>query len=138
MELAVNDLRLAHGEVSGQIIGAFYDVYNDVGHGYPEAMYGAAMVIAMKDRGLKFVRERPLIVRYKGAIVGDYRADFVVEDKIILELKAAEAIVAAHEGQVLSYLRASGLTVGLVLNFGAKAGVRRVIWTGNRVVSETA
>ena len=138
MELAVNDLRLAHGEVSGQIIGAFYDVYNELGHGFPEAAYGTAMAIAMKDRGLASVRERPLVVRYKGQVVGDYRADYVVEDKIVLELKAAEAIIAAHESQLLSYLRASELTVGLVLNFGAKAGVRRVIWTGSGVVSETA
>jgi len=137
VELSVRDLRLAHGEVSGQIIGAFYDVFNALGHGYPEAMYGAAMAIAMKDRGLAFIRERPLVVRYKGHVVGDYRADYVVEGKIILELKAADAIVAAHESQVLSYLRASELTVGLVLNFGAKAGVRRVIWTGSRLVSET-
>ena len=136
--MELNDLRLAHGEVSGQIIGAFYDVYNELGHGFPEATYGVAMAIAMKDRGLEFVRERPLVVRYKGQVVGDYRADYVVEGKIILELKAAEAIIAAHESQLLSYLRASELTVGLVLNFGAKAGVRRVIWTGKRVVSETA
>jgi GxxExxY protein len=138
MEMAVNDLRLAHGEISGQIIGAFYDVYNDLGHGFPESIYAEAMAIAMKDRGLAFARERPLVVRYKGHVVGDYRADYVVEGKIILELKAVDAIVAAHENQVLSYLRASNLTVGLVLNFGAKAGVRRVIWTGSRLVSETA
>ncbi|QJR38247.1 GxxExxY protein [Gemmatimonas groenlandica] len=127
---------MAHGEVTRQIIGAFYEVYNELGYGFPEATYGAAMAIAMKDRGLEFLREQPLVVRYKGHVVGDYRADYIVEGKIIVELKAVEALAAAHDSQVLSYLRASGLTVGLVLNFGAKAGVRRVIWTGSRLVSE--
>ena len=136
MTMSVEDLRLAHGDVSRQIIGAFYDVYNDVGYGFPEALYGEAMAFALHDRGMCFDRERPLVVRYKGRVVGDFRADFVVDGKIIVELKAVDSIVAAHESQVLNYLRACTLSVGLVVNFGAKAGVRRVIWTGRRLVSE--
>lgn len=136
MEMSVDDLRLAHGDVSRQIIGAFYDVYNNVGYGFPESLYGEAMAFALSDRGLSFDRERRLVVRYKGRVVGDFRADFIVEGKIIVELKAADAIIAAHESQVLNYLRASPLSVGLVVNFGAKAGVRRVIWTGRRLVSD--
>lgn len=134
--MELNDLRLAHGDVSRQIIGAFYEVYNDVGYGFPEGLYAEAMAIALNDRGLSFEREQPLVVRFKSRVVGNFRADFVVDGRIILELKAVDAIVAAHESQVLNYLRASTLSVGLVVNFGAKAGVRRVIWTGRRLVSD--
>jgi GxxExxY protein len=136
MAMSVDDLRLAHGDLSRQIIGAFYEVYNEVGYGFPEAMYGEAMVFALSDRGLLFDRERRLVVRYKGRVIGDFRSDFLVDGKIIVELKVADKIVAAHESQVLNYLRASTLGVGLILNFGEKAGVRRVIWTGRRLASD--
>ena len=122
--------------LSRQIIGAFYEVYNEVGYGFPEAIYGEAMVFALNDRGLLFDRERRLVVRYKGRVIGDFRSDFLVDGKIIVELKVADKIVAAHESQVLNYLRASTLGVGLILNFGEKAGVRRVIWTGRRLASD--
>jgi GxxExxY protein len=138
MSLSVEDLRLAHGSLSRVIIGAFYDVYNEIGYGFPEGMYAEAMALALRDRGLTFDRERQLVVRYRNRVVGHFRADFVIDGQIIVELKAADAIVAAHESQVLNYLRASALSVGLILNFSAKAGIRRVIWTGRDLVRSSS
>ena len=104
----------------------------------PEGMYGEAMAFALRDRGLTFDRERQLVVRYRNRVIGHFRADFVIDGQIIVELKAADAIVSAHESQVLNYLRASALSVGLILNFGAKAGIRRVIWTGRDLVRSSS
>ena len=132
MSLTVDDLRLAHGHVTRGIIGAFYDVYNELGYGFSESVYANAFSIAAANRQLQFEREVPIRVVYCGETVGIFRADFVVERKVVVELKAVERILAGHENQLLNYLRASSLTVGLILNFGPKATKRRMIWTGGR------
>ncbi len=131
--MQLDDLRLAHGEVTRKVIGAFYDVYNVLGFGFVESVYGSAMAIALSKRGVQFERERLLAVRYGDVLVGEFRADLIVERRVIVELKAAERIVPAHESQLLNYLRSSGLRVGLILNFGAKATMRRLIWTGSGI-----
>ena len=139
--IEVADLRLAHGGITREIIGAFYDVFNELGHGYSESVYANALPLALGTRGVQFVREPALAVYFRGVAVGEFRADLVVERRVLVELKVADHIAAAHESQVLNYLRASGLRVGLILNFGAKAGVRRVVWAAGQVefadVSET-
>ncbi len=127
----IDHLRLAHGKVTHEIIGAFYDVYNGLGYGYMEAVYANAMAIALASRGLRFEREKTMRVYFRQVVVGEFRTDYFVEDCVVAELKAAERIVAAHEAQLLNFLRASGQSVGLVLNFGPTASKRRVIWTGS-------
>lgn len=129
MESTRDALRLAHGLLTQQIIEAFYDVYNDLDIGFVESVYALSLQIALAHRGLRAQREAPYRVQFRGQIVGDFRADLVVEDKIVVEIKTADKIVAAHERQLRNYLRASGLSVGLVLTFGERPAVRRMIWT---------
>lgn len=132
MSLTVDDLRLAHGHITREIIGAYYDVYNALGYGFSESVYANAFSIATAKRQLQFEREVPICVVYCGVAVGMFRADFVVERKVVVELKAVERLMVGHESQLLNYLRASNLTVGLIFNFGPKAMKRRLIWTGGR------
>jgi len=128
---------LLHGEITHEIIGAFYDTYNALGWGYPESIYANAIPIYLAKRGMRFAREVVFPVALHGVVLGDIRADLVVEDKVIVELKACERIVAAHEAQLISYLRSSTLELGLLLNFGPKPERRRVIWTDdNRVLRD--
>ncbi|MFI5243707.1 MAG: GxxExxY protein [Gemmatimonadales bacterium] len=120
-------LELLHGEVTREIIGAFFDVYNELGYGFFESVYQRALPLALTARGISCDREVPLIVRFRGAVVGEYRADLIVEQRVIVESKVAEKILPAHELQLLNYLKATGITVGLVLNFGPRATFRRLL-----------
>lgn len=120
-------LALVHGNLSRQIIGAFYDVYNELGFGFPEALYQRAMPVALAGRGVTCEREPMLVVRYKGEIVGNYRADLIVEGKVIVEFKVAVRILPAHDTQLLTYLKAAGINVGMLLNFGSRPTFRRLL-----------
>ena len=131
MMLAIDSSSFAHGDVTRDIIGAFYDIYNALGFGFVESVYANAMPIALTKRGVSFERERPMCVHYDNIVVGQFRADLVAAKTVIVELKAADQIAAAHERQLLNYLRASQLRVGLILNFGPKPAVRRITWTGD-------
>jgi GxxExxY protein len=111
------------------VIGPFYDTYNALGWGYPESIYANAMPIFLRRRGLRLAREVVFPVVLEGVTLGEFRADLVIEHKVIVELKACERIIAAHEAQLISYLKASDLNIGLLLNFGPKAELRRIIWT---------
>ena len=122
-------LALVHGDLTRQIIGAFYDVYNALGHGFVEAVYQRAMPVALAARGVKSEREVPLTVSFKGVNVGEYRADLIVDNKVIVESKVALKIVPIHEIQLVNYLRASRLAVGLILNFGPQPTFRRLLLT---------
>jgi GxxExxY protein len=119
-------LALIHGELTRQIIGVFYDVYNQLGYGFVESVYQHALPIELAKRALRSEREMPLAVRYDGIVVGAYRADLVVEEKIIVETKVAEKILPVHELQLVNYLKATGLNVGLILNFGPRPTFRRM------------
>ncbi len=120
---------LLHGEITHEIIGAFYDSYNALGWGYPESIYANAMPIFLAKRRMRFAREVVFPVMLEDIALGEFRADLVVEKKVIVELKACERIIAAHEAQLISYLRSSKLELGLLLNFGPKPERRRIIWT---------
>jgi GxxExxY protein len=122
------DLKYKHSELTDLIIGVFYEVYNELGHGFLESVYRNSLQLALTAKGLSVEAEVPISVRFRGKIVGDFRADLMVNDCILLELKAAETIVAAHEAQVLNYLRSTTLELGLVLNFGPKPQVRRLLF----------
>lgn len=121
---------LLHEQVTREIIGAFYEVYNTIGHGFLESVYAEAMAAELVLRQLPFRREWPYPVHYKGRQIAVARADLVIADAVIVELKAADRISGAHEAQLFNYLKASKLKVGLILNFGRKAERRRIIWTG--------
>ncbi len=128
MTLSAAHLKLAHSDTTQQIIGAFYDVYNALGYGFVESVYANSLPIAMTKRGLHCRREVPLSVLYDGQEVGNFRADAIVNDLIVVEIKAVERIAAAHEAQIMNYLCAARLSIGLIMNFGPTAQFRRIIW----------
>ena len=118
-------------DCSHAIIGAAVEVQRVLGVGLLESAYSAALAIELAERGLRFEREAPIIARYKGREVGlAYRADFIVEQAVIVEAKAVDALIDIHRAQVLSYLRLSGLKLGLIINFHAfpvVKGIQRVV-----------
>jgi GxxExxY protein len=115
-----------------RIIGVFYDVYNELGHGFLESVYENAVAIALRQAGLAALQQAPITVRFRGQTVGYFRADLLVQDAVIVELKAASGIEPAHEAQLLSYLRATEIEVGLLLNFGPKPQFKRLVFANER------
>ncbi len=123
---------LKHSELTDRIIGIFYDAYNELGYGFLESTYAEAMTIALQEAGLQVAREVPLPVWFRGRRVGQYFADLLVDNTILLELKTARAIESAHEAQLLHYLRATQIEVGLLLNFGVRPQFRRLLFDNER------
>ena len=121
-----------HQELTRKIIGVFYDVYNELGHGFLESVYQAAMLIALSEAGLRVETQVPIAVYFRGNRVGDFRADLMVESAVLLELKAARAPDPSHEAQLLNYLRATEIEVGLLLNFGVKPEFKRLAFDNER------
>src|SRR5436305_13713023 len=105
---------LQHAELTEKIIGAFYGVYNELGPGFLESVYQRSMAIALTDLGLKVEVEHAVPVWFRGQLVGDFRADITVEDRVLLELKALRHMDNSTEGQILHYLRATRFEVGLL------------------------
>jgi GxxExxY protein len=101
-----------------QIIGACFRVANELGHGFPEAVYLNALMLELREIGLEARRQVPLSVSYRGVTVGQYFADSVVEDKVILELKSVDCLLTEHQTQLINYLTATGHDTGLLINFG--------------------
>jgi GxxExxY protein len=124
---------MKHENITERIIAAFYKVYNVLGWGFLEKVYQGAMEIELRKHGLNIKPLQKIDVFYEGICVGEYIADFLVEDCVIIELKAAEAIAPAHEAQLINYLKASGIDVGLVLNFGPKPQFRRKVYETARL-----
>jgi GxxExxY protein len=124
--------RLLHHSLSEQLIGAFYDVYNELGYGFTENVYQRAMAYALDDRGVPRAREVPVAVYYKERLVGDFRADLIVDDRIVVECKSVPALASSHEKQILNYLAITGLQVGFLLNFGPNTEFRRFVMTVDR------
>ncbi|NTW60684.1 MAG: GxxExxY protein [Nitrospirae bacterium] len=123
---------LKHDVLTEKIIEAFYNVYNTLGHGFLEKVYENALLIELKKLGLLAVTQSPIQVRYNGSVIGEYFADILVENRIIVEIKAAKTIGPDHEAQLLNYLKATSLEVGLILNFGPKAEFKRKIFDNFR------
>lgn len=123
---------LKHSAVTDRIIGVFYDVYNELGNGFLESTYAEAMVIALNQSGLRAIREVPVPVWFRGKKIGQYFADMVVDNTVLLELKAARSLESAHEAQPLHYLRATEIEVGLLLNFGLRPQFRRLLFDNDR------
>ena len=110
-----------------EIIGAFYDVYNALGYGFLEEVYENSMAIELRRRGFSVSCQYPIGVVYRGEIVGSYYADLLVQDCVIVELKASRQLVREHEAQLLNYLNATRYEVGLLLNFGPEPQVKRKV-----------
>lgn len=124
-----NAMELLHGDITGEIISAFYAVYNELGFGFLESVYIRALAIELFQRRMNVAREVPVTVYYKGVTVGTYRADLVVSDTVVVEVKAGDQVLDHDRPQLINYLRASNKEVGLLLYFGPKAILKRVIHT---------
>ena len=110
---------LQHAELTRTIIGCAFEVINELGSGFLESVYEQAMVVALADARLSVESQRPITVRFRGQPVGDFYADLFVEGKVIVELKAVQALTPAHQAQIINYLNATGIEVGLLINFGS-------------------
>jgi GxxExxY protein len=119
---------LKHGLITDQILQVFYDVYNELGHGFLESVYHRSLVIALESTGLKVCSQMDVPVSFRGHRVGNFVADVLVENCVLLELKAARKLELSHEKQLLNYLRATEIEVGLLLNFGEKPEFKRLIF----------
>ncbi|MFH6964731.1 GxxExxY protein [Flavobacterium plurextorum] len=127
-------MELLHQELTEAIIKTFYEVYNELGYGFLERVYQNSMYLELKNKGLYVEAQRKIKVYYKGIEVGEYYADLIVEDLIILELKAANCIMIEFENQILNYLKGTNCEVGLLLNFGTKPEFRRKIFENTRKI----
>ncbi len=123
---------MLHQEITEEIIKAFFKVYNTLGYGFLEKVYQRALLIELRKMGLSCQEEVPIRVYYENKQVGDYRADIIVENKVIIENKASEAIAEENEFQLINYLKATDMEVGLLLNFGKEPQFKRKIFTNDR------
>ncbi|MCK4956250.1 MAG: GxxExxY protein [Candidatus Cloacimonetes bacterium] len=115
-------------DLSEKIIGCFYNVFNELGFGFLESVYENALMIELNKININAIRQQPIEVLYKGQIVGDFRADIIVDNKIIIELKAVSKLSSIHEVQLVNYLKATEIKIGLLVNFGEKLEFRRRIF----------
>lgn len=121
-----------HKEITEKIIKVFYDVYNELGFGFLEKVYENAMMIELQASGLFCEKQKSIKVFYKEKEIGDYYADIIVNDVVIIELKAAECLIQEHELQLINYLKATDKEIGLLLNFGKKPEIKRKIFTNDK------
>jgi len=126
-----------HKELTDQIIQAFYDVYNELGYGFLENVCQNALYFELQNRGLQVKAQKAINVYYQDQLVGKYKADLIVNDLVILELKTADTLIEEHENQLINYLRATDKEVGLLLNFGTKPEIRRKIFDNDRKIKKS-
>ena len=123
---------LKHKELTETIIGVFFEVYNELGHGFLESVYERAFEVALTSKGLNVLRQIEIPVWFRGQKVGDFIADALVDRRVLLELKAARTLDSSHEAQLLNYLRATEIEVGILFNFGIKHEFRRLAFGNSR------
>jgi GxxExxY protein len=126
-----------HAELTKAIIGCFYDVYNELGFGFIESVYENSLSIALRAKGFDVRQQIAIPVWFRGTQVGDFDADMMVNRLILLELKTARAIEKAHLGQLMNYLKATEIEVGLLLNFGPKPEFKRIVFGNDRKSTPT-
>ena len=122
---------MLHEKITGKIINAFYKVYNTLGYGFLEKVYENAMTIELRNLGLQVKQQENIKVYYATEEIGNYFADLLVESLVILELKAADALCEKHEAQLINYLKATSIEVGLLLNFGNEPEFKRKIFNNH-------
>ena len=123
---------MKHQNLTEDIIKIFYKVYNVLGYGFLEKIYENAMMIEFRNTGISAEAQSPIEVAYEGEIVGEHAADIIVDHKVIIELKAAKNIAKDHHAQLLNYLKATDIEVGLLLNFGPKPEISRKVFDNSR------
>lgn len=126
------DSGLKYRDLTQKIIGVFYEVYNELGHGFLESVYETAFEMALTSKGLPVLRQIEVPVWFRGKKIGDFTADMLVDKCILLELKAGRTLDAAHEAQLLNYLRATEIEVGMLFSFGLKPEFKRLAYDNAR------
>ena len=122
-----DESKLAHAGVTRTIIGCFFEVYRELGYGFPEAVYRRALGIVIRAAGLSATEEVPLNVHFRGEVIGRFYADLLVEGVVLIEVKATATVETYAVAQLLNYLKAAGGGIGLLLNFGREPGVKRLV-----------
>jgi GxxExxY protein len=130
--MTLNSSQILHGDITEQIIKSYYHVYNTLGYGFLEKVYENALAASLRKCGFEVIQQMPVKVFFEGVLVGDYFADLVVNGCIIVEIKAAEAVCSAHEAQLVNYLKATPMEVGLLVNFGQEPEFKRKLFTNDR------
>ena len=125
---------MLHSEITDAILRAFFDVYDELGVGFLESVYEGALATVLEERGMTVRRQPSLDVFFHGRRIGEFRPDLIVNDTVIVELKTVRQVMPVHEAQLINYLRASTVEVGLLLNFGPRATFRRMLFTNDRKV----
>jgi GxxExxY protein len=123
---------MKHKELTEDIIKIFYKVYNTLGYGFLEKIYENSMMIDFRNSGIPAVSQSPIKVIYENEVVGEHAVDILVDNKVIVELKAAKTLMPDHHAQLLNYLKATDIEVGLLLNFGPEAEISRKIFDNHR------
>ena len=121
-----------HSELTGKILSALFQVHKELGFGFSEKVYEGSMEVLLLDMGLEAARQRDIYVYYHNKVVEEYKADLIVNNVVLLELKSVEKLIDAYEAQLLNYLKATEIEVGLLLNFGREAEFRRKIYDNAR------
>ena len=120
--------KLMYKELTHLIIKSFYHVYNELGGGFLESVYENAMALVLQQQGLQVETQKEIAVYFRGNLIGNFRADMVVEEKVLLELKAVRCLEPVHEAQLLNYLKATTIEVGLLMNFGNEPAFKRLVY----------
>jgi len=123
---------LKHKEITDKILKAFYTVYNELGTGFLESVYEKAIALVLKESELKVDSQKQLSVYFRNSIIGEFKPDLIINNCVIVELKAVKAIVPEHEAQLINYLKATEVEVGLLLNFGDKPEFKRIVYENKR------
>ncbi len=123
---------MLHGDITEKIIAAFFMVYNTLGYGFLEKVYENSLIIKLKHLGFSVEKQKNIKVYFEEYIVGEYFADLIINCKVIIEIKAVEKLCDEHKFQLINYLKATNMEVGLLLNFGKKPEFKRVIFTNER------
>jgi GxxExxY protein len=131
-QMNADERRFKHQTLTRQVIGIFFEVYNELGHGFLESVYREAMCIALRSRRLDVLTEFPLAALFRGHVIGRFKVDLVVDGAVMIELKATRTLDSAHEAQTLNYLRAGILEVALLLNFGPRPQFKRLVFSNER------
>jgi GxxExxY protein len=131
-QMNAEERRYKHAELTEEIIGVFYEVYNELGIGFLEKVYEEAMALVLRSKGIAVQTQVSVPVWFRGTKIGSYEADLIVAGSVLVELKAGKALDPSHEAQLLNYLRATEIEVGLLLNFGPRPQVRRFAFENER------
>jgi len=128
----MNTAMFKHKEITDIILRSFYEVYNELGDGFLESVYENALYIVLTGYGLCVKKQKDISVFFRGKEIGGFKADLIANEKVIVELKAVRALATAHEAQLINYLKATNIEVGLLLNFGRKPEFKRFVYDNKR------